>query len=213
MAGLLDDPNAPPQTASLPPSASPSPDDMGSEAGGLPGLLAAPPPASAGPTGRPEYFPFDPSKMTGTDYLNQMLPHAAAAALPPGYTAEMMPHGGYRPGSTVAVSGEPSMHASSGALDVNIRRPDGSIVPNAPGDLDTTGHYGNLALAIRGMTDPSMVHWLRWGDAFKNPYRDIQHYDWAGEGPNGPLEQLARTRGGQVAQAAPTVPNVTGRPP
>jgi hypothetical protein len=110
------------------------------------------------------YVPFDRSAQTGSDYIASLLPRAAALALPEGYTA--VPTSGYRPGAVAGDTGLPSEHASANAFDWQIRDARGDAIPGSLGRPDVTGHYRDMALAMRSIADPAMQPWLQWGGNF-----------------------------------------------
>lgn len=122
------------------------------------------------------FVAFDRSTQTGSDYLTSLLPRAAAMVLPQGYTA--IPVSTYRPGAIAADTGKESMHASGGALDFAILDPNGKPVPGALGQPDTTGHYRNMALAMRQVADPDVQPWMEWGGNFGRV--DPVHVDLGG---------------------------------
>ena len=147
---------------------------------------AAPPGLLNNPQALP-YVPFDRSQ-SGADYLQSLLPRAAAMALPEGYRA--VPTSTYRPGAVAADTGKESMHASGGALDFAVLDPNGRPVSGALGAPDTTGHYRNMALAMRQIADPDLVPWLAWGGNFGR--QDPIHVDLGGDyrGARGTLAQM-----------------------
>jgi hypothetical protein len=140
-------------------------------------------------------------KLSGTDNLGNLARAAAPIALPPGYTMEVV--SGNRPGATVAGTGGPSQHANANAIDIRIKRPDGSEVKND--GPDTEGVYGKVAVVMRAIADPSIKPWLAWGGNFGKS--DIMHFDYAGDrGTAGSLAAmeknlLAPPKPVQVAQA------------
>jgi hypothetical protein len=169
------------------------------------------------PTNTPT-IPFDKSKAGpgyGTTYLSQVLPAAAQAALPAGYTMQITSGQGARPDTPN------SMHPSGGAVDIKILDPDGKVIPRDLGVLDSTGLYGRLALTARQMMDPEIAPWFAWGGNFGT--RDNMHYDLGGDrGQRGTLAtmadaakhvvQVAQTANGAAA-AGPTPAGAEPLPP
>lgn len=150
----------------------------------------------------------------GIGGLRQLL-QAASGSLPAGYRA--VETSGSRPGARVAGTGGVSQHALDNALDIQIIGPNGPI-PNT--GEDTTGLYGQLAMAMRKAAPPELVSRLGWGGNFttgpSNGPRDLMHFDLAGDrGRYGTLAQMAQASPGQAspAPAQATPPPAAAPPP
>lgn len=136
---------------------------------------------------------------------------AGAQSLPPGYTVtinEGYNKYGHTSGSQHHVKGK-------GALDVQIRDPNGKVIPNE--GADTTGMYQRLAQGAYGYAKtahPELAGKFAWGGAFnagtgKNPFtgrdlsktQDLMHFDLGGERGGGPGFYPTLSRLGPLANA------------
>ena len=134
-------------------------------------------------TGDVKPLPAAPGRSPDTQHVDQRLLEVVSAAqvhLPPGFQAEIRE--GYNPRGHVAKS---QHHiAGAGALDIQIRTPQGDVLPNQGGDPSGMYHrFARGAYTEMLARHPELKGWLAWGGAFKTKSgnNDLMHFDVGGE--------------------------------
>ena len=177
-----------------------APVDPGAAAVSDPASVAAPTSGGYGVGGAvaPGRLPRVFSGLTdsGSSLLQAVLTQVAPSVLPAGYTVAVT--SADRPGARVAGTGGVSQHAQQNAIDFAILDPQGRQIPNE--GPDTTGLYGQVALAARAALPETVRPQLAWGGNFTTGPaggpRDLMHLDLAGDrGRYGTLAAMA-ARGG-----------------
>jgi len=116
----------------------------------------------------------------------------ASRSLPEGYRAEAT--SGYRPGATVANTGQPSLHAEGEAIDVRIVGPEGAVknVGRGPGtpEYDIYKQYAVAAYNAGQRVAPGFE--LGWGGNFRSGVPlDLMHFQRGDTGAGGSLRAEA----------------------